>query len=341
MNKFLVLLLIMFNTITIYSSPVHDYGQLRVEGSNIVDLNGQKIALKGISLGWHNWWPQYYNSYVVKYLSSKWRISVIRVAMGVESEGGYLENPEKSKELIQNVIDAAIANGIYVIVDWHSHHIFTEKSEEFFSYISQKYSSYPNIIYEIFNEPENISWGEVKEYSIKLIETIRKYDKNNLIIVGTPNWSQDVDIVAKDPIFGYNNIVYSLHFYAASHLFVRYKAEYAIRQGLPLFVSECSPTEFNGDGKLDKREFKRWLKFMKQNNISFVLWGLYDKEESSSMLKLGANDYGKWKSSQLTEMGYYSKQMMMKRNNLERIALIIGVFFVSIIVSFYIRKKIN
>jgi endoglucanase len=320
--------------------PVDKHGQLSVEGQNIVDREGHKVLLKGISLGWHNWWPQYYNHSVVEYFSCNWRVSVIRAAMGVEPAGGYLENPEESIDIIKTVIDAAIANGIYLIVDWHAHDIYTEEAKDFFSIIAQQYGRYPNIIYEIFNEPkEGKSWEDIKEYSVRVIESIRRYDSNNLIIVGTSNWSQDVDIAANDPIFGYENIVYSLHFYAASHDYVRFKAASAVRRGLPIFVSECSPSDADGDGKLDKKRFSRWLRFMKQNDIGFVLWGLYDKEESSAMLKPGADNVGDWTWSQLTEMGVYARQIVKGGIAPTKIVSIIGILFIITIAFVLIRKR--
>ena len=334
--------LILFAMNVASSTPVNNHGQLRVEGAHIIDCNGQKVALKGISLGWHNWWPQYYNASVVDFLSRSWRLSVIRVAMGVEPEGGYLKSPEQSEVLVKTVIDAAIANGIYVIADWHSHDIYTEQAEIFFTNIAQQYAGQPHIIYEIYNEPVNNSWHEIRKYSIRIIEAIRKYDRHNVIIVGTPNWSQDVDIVADDPVFGYDNLVYSLHFYAASHKDnIRRKAEYAINRGLPLFVSECSPSFADGNGKLDKKEFAKWLKLLKQNDISFVLWGLFDKDESSAMLRSGANPYGKWPTGQLTQMGFYSRQIIGGRIGYAGIVFTASAIFIAAIACVWIIKRIR
>ncbi|GHU83066.1 hypothetical protein FACS189415_4650 [Bacteroidia bacterium] len=322
------------------AQPVYQHGQLRVEGAHIVDMDGHKVALRGISLGWHNWWPQFYTPSIVEYLSHDWDISIIRVAMGVEPTDGYLENPEKSERIIRTVIDAAIANGIYVIVDWHSHTIHTGEAQLFFSTIAQQYSGHPNIIYEIFNEPEgNISWEEIREYSISIIQSIREYDNHNLIIVPTPTWSQDVDMAAGDPILDYSNILYSLHFYAASHEHLRPKVEYAVKMGLPIFVSECSPSAANGNGKLDKKRFSRWLEFLKQNDIGFVLWGLYDKEESSAMLKPGSNDPAKWPLGQLTEMGAYSRLIVSGKRDPTKTVFIIGVIFIAVIVLAQKLKK--
>ena len=122
--------------------PVDKHGQLRVEGAHIIDSNDRKTALKGVSLGWHNWWPQYYNPSVVAYLSRNWHITVIRAAIGVEPDGGYLEIPDKSETHIKTVIDAAIANGIYVIIDWRSHDIYLEEAEAFFSRMAQQYAGH-------------------------------------------------------------------------------------------------------------------------------------------------------------------------------------------------------
>jgi len=341
MKRFWVIVLLIFACDVCIASvrPVDKYGQLRAEGVHIVDQQGNRVALKGVSLGWHIWWPQFYNPAVVEYLSQNWHISVIRVAMGVEHAGGYLENPETSVALIKTVIDAAIANGIYVIIDWHSHDIYTEQAERFFTGMAQQYARYPNIIYEIFNEPERRSWVEIKAYSVRIIEAIRRYDSRNLIIVGTPNWSQDVDIVADNRIDGFDNIVYALHFYAATHREnIRDKAEYAIRKGIPLFVSECSPANAFGDGKLDKKGFSRWMKFLKNNDIGFVLWGLYDKPESSAMLKPGARFDGHWPVSQLSEMGYYARQFIKGGFNQTSIVLITCILLVSLIAFALVRK---
>jgi endoglucanase len=342
MKQFLaIILFISVSTVcAIAGRPVDTHGQLRVEVTHIVDRNGQKAALKGISLGWHNWWSQFYNPSAIEYLSRNWHISVIRAAMGIEAEDGYLENPEEAEKLVTTVIDAAIANGIYVIIDWHAHDMYTEKAEAFFTRMAERYAGIPNILYEIYNEPTCKSWNLLKAYSVRIIESIRRYDDKNLIIVGTPGWSRDVDIVADDPIDGYDNIMYALHFYAASHKAeLREKVEYALNKDLPIFVSECSPSEETGDGELDKKEFSLWARFLKQHGISFVLWGLYDKGESSAMLKYETDPNGNWSASQLTEMGYYSRRLMGGGPGATEIIFsIIGVSFLIILVFPLIRK---
>ena len=140
--------------------------------------------------------------------------------MGVENPGGYLDNQQSNKERLKTVIDAAIDEGIYVIIDWHSHNAedHLEEAKIFFQEMAQTYGEYENIIYEIYNEPLDVSWSKVvKPYALEVIQTIRSIDPDNLIIVGSPEWSQRVDLVCEDPITTFDNIAYTLHFYTVHH----------------------------------------------------------------------------------------------------------------------------
>jgi endoglucanase len=248
------------------------------------------------------------------------KFTVVRAAMGVEmadSIDGYLDNKERELNKVFSVIDAAIDLGLYVIVDWHDHHAHEniEEAKNFFKMISGKYGDKPNIIYEIYNEPMQISWqDEVKPYSEAIIKTIREIDPDNLIIVGTTTWSQDVDIASLDPL-EFKNIVYSLHFYASSHKQdLRNKARIALDNGVALFVSEFGTTEYTGDGFIDTVEVNDWFDFMDDNNLSWCNWSIGDKDETSAALKPGASAIGGWKDSEINPSGHMVKRKIMDSN---------------------------
>jgi endoglucanase len=308
---FLLVISLSLNINYIHSQPVKKHGQLSVSGLFLVDKNENPVVLNGVSYGWHNWWPRFYNEETVKWLSEDWNCSVVRAAMGVEPKKGYIESPEWSKKKMNAVINGAIKNDVYVIVDWHSHSIKLEAAKEFFTEIAKKYGKYPNIIYQIYNEPVDDSWDEVKAYSIDVIKTIRKYDPNNIILVGSPHWNQDVHIVADDPIVGYENIMYSLHFYADTHKQeLRDRGDYAIKKGIPLFVSESGSMASNGDGPINHAEMDLWMEWMKKNKISWISWSIADKDESCSMLKKKASSKGKWEQSDLKESGIIIRELL-------------------------------
>ena len=172
------------------SSIVTQNGLLTVSGSKIVNKNNEPVSFAGNSFFWSNdnWGGErFYNSSTVKWLKTDWNSKIVRAAMGVEDPGGYLDNKQANKLRLKTVVDAAIEEGIYVIIDWHSHHAedHLEEAILFFQEMAQTYGETENVIYEIYNEPLDVSWSEVvKPYAIQVIQAIRAIDPDNLIIVG-------------------------------------------------------------------------------------------------------------------------------------------------------------
>lgn len=296
--------LLLSTSLSIAQNPVKDNGQLSVKGTGIVNGKGDKVILRGASLGWHQWWPRFFEPQTIGWLKKDFKCNIVRVPVGVEPESAYLDNPQFGIDCATRAIDAAIKNGMYVIIDWHSHKIHTAEGKDFFTQIASKYKEYPNVIYEIFNEPTDLAWSEIKVYAEELIKHIRSIDPKNIILVGTPNWDQDVDAAADNPIIGYNNIMYTLHFYAATHKdHFRAKADYALKKGLPIFVSECAGMEATGDGAIDMPEWEKWVNWMNDNSLSWIAWSVSDKNESCSMVKDQTSPISKWKETDLKEWG--------------------------------------
>lgn len=302
-------------------TPVQQYGQLKVAGNKIVDKNNQPISLAGNSLFWSNdgWGGEkYYNANVVGWLKNNWQAKIVRVAMGTNESGGYLSNPTREKQKVKTVVDACIAAGLYVIIDWHSHQAEQQQQQAiaFFREMATTYGNSPNVLYEVYNEPLQVSWsGVVKPYAEAVAGAIRAIDPDNLIIVGTPTWSQDVDVAANDPITRYSNIAYTLHFYAATHkASLRTKAQAALSKGVALFVTEYGTTEASGNGYVDAASTQEWMTFMKQNGISHLNWAVNDKAESASIFKPGTSPTAAWSDSYLTQSGALVKGYIQNWN---------------------------
>ncbi|MDR7371225.1 glycoside hydrolase family 5 protein [Flavobacterium aquidurense] len=298
---------------------VKHHGKLHVQGTQLTDQNNNPVVLRGMSFGWHSLWPRFYNEKAVHWLKKDFNCNVVRAAMGVElGDLSYIKNPQFSKEKIEAVIKGAIQSNIYVIIDWHSHNINLKEAKVFFAEMSKKYAKYPNIIYEVFNEPDHESWPEVKAYSEEIIKVIRKNDPNNIILVGSPHWDQDVDLPAADPIKGYSNIMYTMHFYAATHgKGLRDKTDAAINKGIPIFISESAGMEATGDGPLDMKAWQEYIDWMESRKLSWVTWSVSDKVETCSILKKSAKSEGRWKDEDLNESGIKVREFLRKYNTQE------------------------
>lgn len=291
------------------------YGKLSVKGNYILSEKGDTVQLRGMSLFWSQWIGQYYNAETVKWLRDDWKCTIVRAAMGVDM-GGYLTNPEAEKQKVIDVVEAAIQLGMYVIIDYHSHeaHKNPEVAKKFFAEMARKYGKYPNVLYEIYNEPlKEPSWSkELKPYSEEVIKSIRQFDPDNIVIVGTRQWSQMVSEAAEDPIKD-NFTVYTLHYYAGTHKQdLRDEATKAMKKGICLFVSEFGTCDASGNGNLDPEESATWFAFLDTYKISWCNWSIADKEETASAIKPGASPNGNWPNYMITPSGKIVKAELLK-----------------------------
>jgi len=298
------------------NSPVALNGKLQVVGTQLSNENGNPLVLRGASLGWHNLWPRFYNEEAVAWLADDWKCNVIRASMGVGLDDSYLENPDYALKCMTKVIDGAIKQGIYVLIDFHSHKLHTAEAKTFFTCMAKKYKDTPNVLYEIWNEPDYYSWKVVKQYSEELITTIRSIDKDNLILVGSSHWDQDIDSVAGNPILNQKNIMYTMHFYAGTHKkWLRDRTDAAIAKGIPVFISECAGMDASGDGAIDETEWKSYLDWMDAGKLSWIVWSVSDKNETCSMLLPRASSTGNWDAGVLKNWGKICRSAIRERNN--------------------------
>ncbi|HLP05448.1 MAG TPA: glycoside hydrolase family 5 protein [Paludibacter sp.] len=297
------------------STPVAVNGKLQVIGTQLSNQRGEPVALHGVSLGWHNLWPRFYNKSAVKWLATDWNCNVIRAAMGLEIEDNYRENPQFALQCMAPVIEAAIENGIYVIIDFHAHKNHLPYARTFFAGMATKYGKYPHVIYEIWNEPVDCEWPEVKSYAEEIIKTIRAIDSDNIILVGNPHWDQDLDKVAADPIKDAGNVMYTMHFYAGTHKkWLRDRTDDAMDKGIPVFVSECAGMEASGDGPLDTAEWDIFVNWMTRRKLSWIAWSVSDKDETCSMLLPRASSTGNWDDNVLKNWGKASRSAIRRQN---------------------------
>lgn len=303
------------------STPVSQHGQLSVKNGQLVDKSGKGYQLRGMSTHGLTWFPEFVNESAFKTLRDDWNTNVVRLAMYVDEWGNgqcYMGNKSGSLELLEKGVDICIKLDMYVIIDWHvlnpgDPSKYTNEAKSFFETVSKRYAKYPNVIYEICNEPNGgASWsGNIKPYAEKIIPVIRKNAPNSVIIVGTPTWSQEIDKPLSDPL-SYKNVMYAFHFYAATHAGLRSNVENCVAQGLPVFVSEFGTCDASGGGANDFNETQKWLSYFDKQGISYCNWSICNKDETCSVLRPGTSANGNWSESNLTENGKWIRNWFRK-----------------------------
>ena len=286
-------------------TPVECHGALAVRDGRIVGAHGEPVTLRGMSLFWSQWAPQYYTAETVEWLAKDWKVDVVRAAIAAETNDSARQHFDRELAKAETVIDAAVANGLYVVVDWHAHRQYPEEAARFLTSIARKYGHLPNLIYEPFNEPlrDGVDWSrDVKPYHLDVIGAIRSIDPDNLVIAGSPSWSQDVDAAAADPL-PFANLAYTLHYYAGTHRQeLRDKGDAALAQGAALLVTEFGVVNADGDGPVAHAESQAWWDWAEARGIGWMAWSIGDRDEGSAALKPGTPP-AEWSEDDLTESG--------------------------------------
>lgn len=303
-------------------TPVEVHGRLHVEGTRLTDEAGEPVQLAGVSSMWLNWEDDGYaeDATALRWMRNNWHLEVIRASMGVEPSGAYLSDPGKALAQVETIVQNAVDAGVYVIIDWHDHnaHEHQDQAVAFFADMAERYGDLPNVLFEPWNEPLALPWETtLVPYHEAVIGAIRGAGAEGVIILGTPSWSQDVDVAAKAPIAG-DNLMYTLHFYACTHQgSLRQKADTALGLGAPLFVTEWGATDADGglDGEVCLEEAGVWHEWMNGNSVSWAAWKLDDCEpDSTCLLTPGAPVSGGWTSKYLHGHGTFVRARMQQED---------------------------
>lgn len=301
------------------STYAEQNGGLHVSGTRLLNESDRPVQLLGVSTLGLAWYPEFVNEEAFRTLRDDWGANVIRLAMYTCEEGGYMTGGDRSAllSLMDKGVRICRSLGMYVILDWHilsdgDPNTHADAAEEFFRLVSAKYADQPHVIYELCNEPNGptVTWDVVKHYAQRILPVIRANAPKALVLCGTPNWSQDVDLAAADPLAD-ENLMYVLHFYAATHTdALRGKAESAIEQGAPIFISECSICDASGNGEIDYASAEAWRDLIDRRGLSCVAWSLSNRDESSALIRADSRKTSYWTEDDLTDTGRWFRGMI-------------------------------
>lgn len=302
------------------STPYGQHGALHVENGKLTGADGNTVQLYGMSTHGIAWFPQYINYDSFRTLRDDWNTNCIRLAMYTAEYGGYCAGGDKEqlKQLVRDGVSYATELGMYVIVDWHilsdcDPNQNKDEAIAFFREMSEAFADNDNVLYEICNEPNSgTSWDSIKSYAEEVIPVIREQKPDAVILVGTPTWSQEIDKAAASPLT-FDNIMYTLHFYAGTHKDdLRNRLETCAQNNLPVFVSEFGMCDASGNGANDFDSTTKWLDLLNKYQISFCCWNLANKDESSSVFKAASTALSDWTDEDFNESGRWIRDYFRK-----------------------------
>ncbi len=296
------------------TTPVAANGQLRVCGTKLCNQNGTPIQLRGMSTHGLQWYRQCVNDASLDALANDWQADILRLSMYIQ-EDGYDTDPRMFTDLMHQLIDQVSARGMYVIVDWHmldpgDPHANLAKAKTFFTEIAQRHKDKPNVLYEVANEPSGVSWSRIKSYHEQIVPVIRAQDPDAVVLLGTPAWSSlgvsdggNEQEVIDSPVNA-SNVMYTFHFYAASHDAEYRDALSRAADRIPMFVTEFGTQEYTGDGPNDFTSSQQYLDLLAEKQISWTNWNYSDDERTGAAFTEGTCPNGPYAgTSRLKEAG--------------------------------------
>jgi endoglucanase len=300
-------------------TPVAANGQLRVCGVKLCNENGKQIQLRGMSSHGLQWYSQCLTGGSLDALANDWKADILRISMYIQ-EGGYETNPRMFTDRVHELIEMATARGMYALVDWHmltpgDPNYNLARAKTFFTEITQRHNGKKNVLYEIANEPNGsgVTWNVIRNYANQLVPVIRQNDPDAPIMVGTPDWSSlgvsgpgdQTDTIRANPVSG-TNIMYTFHFYAASHGTAYMNALSRAADVLPIFVSEFGTQTSSGDGGNNFARSQQYIDLMAQKKISWASWNFSDDSRSGAVFTSGTCPNGPYAgTSRLKEAGVW------------------------------------
>jgi len=272
----------------------------------LADKNGKAVQLRGWATHGYQWHSAFFNAKDDFEAMKRLGANVVRLTCYVSTAENGMNATwwRNTKTWVQNAITWCEELGLYAIVDYHvlkpgsptlylrdtKDSSILESAEDFFTDISAfvKENNYHHVLYEICNEPNNANnpagtpnplWPVIKSYAEKILPIIAENDPNAVVIVGTPQWSQQLTSVLNNKLTHATlQIMYTFHYYACSHLNVMNQnfSNNVLRQ-IPVIVTEWNDTQASGEGSCGTPPSSNATTFInrcnnEQQRVSWTAW---------------------------------------------------------------------
>lgn len=288
---------------------------LKVEGNHLVTETGATVSLHGVDIPSLEWGQGEHlsNSLVV---ASDWGANIIRLPLSQDRWFGHTEERqdggENYRKVVENFVEMAVARKCYVILDLHwsdggvwgryigQHNMPDDNSVPFWEDVSAKFANNPNILFDIYNEPHDVSWevwragGMVKDMHTKadpdgtleyhtpgmqkLLDVCRAQGAKNVIIAGGVDWAYDLRGIAKGYALQDTNgygVIYDTHIYPMKEWYSHGSTTSQDWDRIIMSTGKKYPVMIGEFGNGTNHYEGKVLDFAKTNNLPWVAWCLH------------------------------------------------------------------
>lgn len=224
-----------------------------------------------------------------------WGAQILRFCLAVDSyqqDGAY-------RDATAQIVAAAEAEGLYLILELHgtscklNEPLPTAGADEVWRDLAHRYGAAAHVVFDLWNEPHDVSWGAWRDAAVALIEVIRDAGaKDSLILVGGLDWAYDLSPLLEPanrlPPLG--PIAYATHPYPWKGDPPHGRREWEARFGrvareLPVLVTEfgCDASADRPYGFPDAAQTAAWIRslldYVDELELTALAWSAGDRPQ--------------------------------------------------------------
>ena len=228
---------------------------LKVVGTRILDSEDRPVRLRGVNAASLEWTSngEGHILQTVKVAIQDWHVNVIRLPLSQDRwfgrTFGQKDGGQAYRELVQQVVQACATRQCYIILDLHwsdcnewgsnigQHSMPDLNSVAFWKDFAPVYANNPAVIFDLYNEPHDVSWDVwlkggwitdkpnrwyrvAKDYQCvgmqTMLDTVRDTGAKNVVIAGGLDWAYGFSGILEgrqlsDPKG--NGVIYASHCY--------------------------------------------------------------------------------------------------------------------------------
>ena len=275
---------------------------LHTQGNKLLNSQNTVVVLHGVdlpSLEWTNRGDHVRRS--LRAAVMQWHCQIIRIPTSVNRWFGNAPGQSRGGRVYRHILDQLIRyaarHHVYVVLDLHwndmdrrfadlgQHRMPDHSCVLYWRSAARRYMDYPNVFYDLYNEPHGVSWitwrdggictGETKTTVVtyravgmqRLYDVVRNAGAANIVIIGGTNWAYDDFGVTHGYAIAGKNIVYDCHVYPGKSRW-KHNFELAAKK-VPMIFDE-----FGGTG-LQLAFGRKVIAFAAAHHISWCAWSFH------------------------------------------------------------------
>lgn len=269
-------------------------------GNKVLTPSGQVHVFKGVAMPAMSWQSGMNGELTIQQVHAvkAWGVNLVRLPLNINH---WRDNKDNYRANIKTIVGWIKADGMDIMLDLHSAELpghtggparmAPRQAITFWQQVATEYKNDPDIIFELFNEPHDITAGEWRDGSSEfagfqeMYNAVRSTGAQNIVLVAGTNWAYDLSFVKTHRINGVN-IMYSTHPYNGGDRIAAIQERdygFIVTQNIaPVMLTEFG----NTTDDCNALHTRTTLDYARSKGMSWVAWAYFESGDYCSFPSL-------------------------------------------------------